>query len=41
MAKRAAQSEWTENGKDTLRRQQRGIVPETGVRDVEDWSKKK
>jgi 4-hydroxy-3-polyprenylbenzoate decarboxylase len=41
MAKRAADSDWVANGADTLKRQKKGLVPETGVRDVEDWSNKK
>jgi len=41
MAKRAADSDWLANGKNTLERQKRGLVPETGVREVEDWSNKK
>jgi 4-hydroxy-3-polyprenylbenzoate decarboxylase len=41
MAKRAAESDWVANGADTAKRQKKGLVPETGVRDVEDWSNKK
>ena len=41
MAKRAAESDWVENGRRTLQRQQRNIVPETSVRDVENgWNGK-
>jgi 4-hydroxy-3-polyprenylbenzoate decarboxylase len=43
MAKRAADSDWVANGADTLKRQKKGsgFPPETGVREVEDWSNKK
>jgi 4-hydroxy-3-polyprenylbenzoate decarboxylase len=43
MAKRAADSDWVANGVDTGKRQQKNpsFPPETGVREVEDWSKKK
>ncbi len=41
MAKRAAASDWIENGRRTLQRQQKNIVPETSVRDVEEgWDDK-
>ena len=36
-AKRAADGDYLENGRRTLKRQQPDLVPETGVRDVEDW----
>ena len=35
-AKRAAEGDYLENGRRTLKRQQKGLVPETSVRDVED-----
>lgn len=35
-AKRAADGDYLENGRLTLERQQKGLVPETSVRDVED-----
>jgi hypothetical protein len=43
MAKRAADSDWIANGAETGKRQQKNpsFPPETGVREVEDWSKKK
>lgn len=38
-AQRAAKGEYLENGKLTLNRQQRNLIPETSVRDVEDgWN---
>ena len=38
-AKRAAEGDYLENGQRTLQRQQKGLVPETSVRDTEDgWS---
>ncbi len=36
MAMRAADSDWLENGRRTLQRQQKNVVPETSVRDVEE-----
>jgi len=38
-AQRAAQGDYLENGQQTLARQQRDLVPETSVRDIEDgWN---
>jgi UbiD family decarboxylase len=40
-AKRAAEGDYLENGRRTLQRQQKGLIPETSVRDVEDgWDEK-
>jgi 4-hydroxy-3-polyprenylbenzoate decarboxylase len=39
-AKRAAASDWLDNGRRTLQRQRKGLVPEISVRAVEDgWDK--
>jgi len=41
MARRAAEGDYLENGRRTLQRQQKNLIPETSVRDVEDgWDDK-
>ena len=41
MARRVAEGDYLENGRRSLQRQQKGLIPETSVRDVEDgWDGK-